>query len=714
VLRSKDGAWGISDDKTNGESHLRANGKPAGAVPDESLNASAAAFGHGERVGVMADMDSRPRVLQFYRDGVLLPNATVSGVPEVVYIAATPKRKGVKARLSFPGAPKPRQPADKPSAAVAKPAAAGHTRKGSKALWKVAATAVEPQLAAAAAADRKQTVWKVAQQAVRKRRADFKQNKTPCTIEYVEPGPLGIAFGYDGGTTWVEAVSRSGMTANLTSSMERDIEGYVVSEVGGARVKGFDEVADRVQSGERPITFVFTYPTKEEVKVMKTVEKEWIKEDKRGEKAKLQEAKAAARASGKEMREEAAAYKLEVKQASKMNKETGKLATRGSANDRKLSKATAKSGWKTLKRSLPEELKKKKKPSLFEMAAQEQANVQKLVAKSNPTPAQARPTPQIEPPAASSAGGGGAVGAAAVAASSGGQSGSGAAALVNGRSSYGGGGGGGRSTEKAAQGPLRDSLSAGGSGAAAAEAAAEAQERRAQRHAAQVADDDDGGPRRSSSSRSGGGTQATRAKTRGALLAGLRNGKLAAAVETIEQADAAIAQVADDDDGRPRRSSSSRSPATGGGTQATRAKTRGALLAGLRNGKLAAAVETIEQADAAIAPQTGGSTPAGTGRSPTAPGRKASTSTNVPKEAEVAELQQQLQAAKLESAELGVCPAPHAYPSWLIAPSATHMHAAVTAAAARFRVLQNAVVLCAVALNAADASCTAGVGDCVQ
>jgi hypothetical protein len=657
VLRSKDGAWGISDDKTNGESHLRANGKPAGAVPDESLNASAAAFGHGERVGVMADMDSRPRVLQFYRDGVLLPNATVSGVPEVVYIAATPKRKGVKARLSFPGAPKPRQPADKPSAAVAKPAAAGHTRKGSKALWKVAATAVEPQLAAAAAADRKQTVWKVAQQAVRKRRADFKQNKTPCTIEYVEPGPLGIAFGYDGGTTWVEAVSRSGMTANLTSSMERDIEGYVVSEVGGARVKGFDEVADRVQSGERPITFVFTYPTKEEVKVMKTVEKEWIKEDKRGEKAKLQEAKAAARASGKEMREEAAAYKLEVKQASKMNKETGKLATRGSANDRKLSKATAKSGWKTLKRSLPEELKKKKKPSLFEMAAQEQANVQKLVAKSNPTPAQARPTPQIEPPAASSAGGGGAVGAAAVAASSGGQSGSGAAALVNGRSSYGGGGGGGRSTEKAAQGPLRDSLSAGGSGAAAAEAAAEAQERRAQRHAAQVADDDDGGP---------------------------------------------------------RRSSSSRSPATGGGTQATRAKTRGALLAGLRNGKLAAAVETIEQADAAIAPQTGGSTPAGTGRSPTAPGRKASTSTNVPKEAEVAELQQQLQAAKLESAELGVCPAPHAYPSWLIAPSATHMHAAVTAAAARFRVLQNAVVLCAVALNAADASCTAGVGDCVQ
>lgn len=617
MLRSKDGAWGISDDKTNGESHLRANGKPAGAVPDESLNASAAAFGHGERVGVMADMDSRPRVLQFYRDGVLLPNATVSGVPEVVYIAATPKRKGVKARLSFPGAPKPRQPADKPSAAVAKPAAAGHTRKGSKALWKVAATAVEPQLAAAAAADRKQTVWKVAQQAVRKRRADFKQNKTPCTIEYVEPGPLGIAFGYDGGTTWVEAVSRSGMTANLTSSMERDIEGYVVSEVGGARVKGFDEVADRVQSGERPITFVFTYPTKEEVKVMKTVEKEWIKEDKRGEKAKLQEAKAAARASGKEMREEAAAYKLEVKQASKMNKETGKLATRGSANDRKLSKATAKSGWKTLKRSLPEELKKKKKPSLFEMAAQEQANVQKLVAKSNPTPAQARPTPQIEPPAASSAGGGGAVGAAAVAASSGGQSSSGAAALVNGRS-IGGGGGGGRSTEKAAQGPLRDSLSAGGSGAAAAEAAAEARERRAQRHAAQVADDDDGGP---------------------------------------------------------RRSSSSRSPATGGGTQATRAKTRGALLAGLRNGKLAAAVETIEQADAAIAPQTGGSTPAGTGRSPTAPGRKASTSTNVPKEAEVAELQQQLQAAKLESAELGVCPAPHAYPSWLIAPSATRMHA---------------------------------------
>ena len=171
VVRSKPGAWGLSDDKNDGGCHLREDGQASAAVPQQHLNASAVAFGHGEAVGVMVDMDSSPRVLRFYRDGRLLEGVSVSGFPAGVFIAATPRKKGVTVRLGFPGGPKPAAP-QAAKAAQAK-------RKSSKALWKVAATAVEPQLtaaaaAAAAAADRKQTVWKVAQQAVRKMNLAFK------------------------------------------------------------------------------------------------------------------------------------------------------------------------------------------------------------------------------------------------------------------------------------------------------------------------------------------------------------------------------------------------------------------------------------------------------------------------------------------------------------------------------------------------------------
>ena len=315
-------------------------------------------------------MDSTP-VAQFYRDGMLILLPPFQDFQPVHM--ATPKQKGVKVRLTFPGGPV--QSVPRTDSSIATPAA----RKGGKALWKVAATAVEPHLASAAAAERKQSVWMVAQEVVRKRRADFKQNKTPCVIKYTEPGPLGIAFGYEGGITWVEAVSRSGMTARLTSSMERDIEGYVVSEVDGKRARGFYEIADEIQSGYRPLAFVFTHPTKEEEKVIRSAEKEWIKEDRRDEKVKLQEAKAAAKLTKQEMKEEAAVYHREVKHASKINKETGKLV-RGS-NER--TTHTAKASWKKLKRKMPEDLKRKKKTS-FEMAAQEQANMEALVAKSAP------------------------------------------------------------------------------------------------------------------------------------------------------------------------------------------------------------------------------------------------------------------------------------------------------------------------------------------
>ncbi len=600
VLRSKEGAWGLSNDKNNGESHLREDGQPAGAVPDEHLNAGSFAFGHLERVGILADMDSTPRVLQFYRDGMLIPTATVSGFPETVYIAATPKKKGVKVRLTFPGGPV--QSVPRTDSSTDPPAA----RRDGKALWKVAATAVEPHLASAAAAERKPSVWTVAQEVVRKRRADFKHNKTPCAIEYIEPGPLGIAFGYEGGITWVEAVSRSGMTARLTSSMERDIEGYVVSEVDGKRARGFDEIADQIQSAHRPIAFVFTHPTKEEEKVMRSAEKEWIKEDRRGEKAKLQEAKAAAKVTKQEMKEETAAYQREVKQASKINKETVKLV-RGS-NERHTSKAKA--GWKNLKRKMPEELKRKKKTSLFEMAAQEQANMEALVAKSAPH----------------------------------------------------------RSLCPADQ---ATSL------------------RPAVRAASLREDETETANRARENVVHNAGLASTRAKTRNALLQGLRDGKLALAVELAESDGAGAVEVRESlaqrraahetkvDDSRGRGAATVKDARL----SATRAKTRGALLQGLRSGKLAAAVETLDAnaASPALRPaaraETSRQEPAGRD----AVGRDAASDSAISgntttklaaTEAEVEDLRQQLHTSKLESAELGalkrqreacfaLLPAPH-------------------------------------------------------
>lgn len=566
VLRSRKGAWGLSDDKNNGGSHLRENGRPAGALLEEHLNASSCAFGHLERVGIMADMDSRPRVLQFYRDGVLIPTATVLGFPETVYIAATPKTKGVKVRLGFP-TPPTRSDANTDSTA----SGAAVTRRRGKTLWKVATTGVRPQIAADAAAKRNPSVWRIAQDSVRKRRLDLKKNETPCIIEYAEPGPLGIAFGYENGVTWVEAVSRNGTTANLVNRLERDIEGCVVSEVCGERPRDFDEIAGKIQSGERPITLVFTYPTKDEEKVMRGVEKNWIKEDRRDEKVKLQEAKAAAKIARQEMKDKAAVYKHEVKQASRTNKGTGKLV-RG-ADERHLSKAKVKSGWKTVKRKMPDEFKKKKKASLFELAAQEQGSMQAVVAKS----VLHRPfSPAMQ---ASS---------------------------------------------------LRENDA---------------------KHSDGTVEQVD----------HNAGVVSTRAKARRALLQGLRNGKLALAMETVKAPDAATAAVQESREQRASHETklaggrSDRSPMhiQNGKLSATRAKTRGALLQGLRNGKLAAAVETMEAAQPTSGAATSAQEPSDRGIVDNGSTIAAtSAATPVVTETKLEEMRQQVEATKLESAEL--------------------------------------------------------------
>lgn len=58
------------------------------------------ACGFGENVGMMVDMDARPRTLQFYKEGRKLAGARVSGFDEGVRIAACPYHVGTSATLT--------------------------------------------------------------------------------------------------------------------------------------------------------------------------------------------------------------------------------------------------------------------------------------------------------------------------------------------------------------------------------------------------------------------------------------------------------------------------------------------------------------------------------------------------------------------------------------------------------------------------------------
>ena len=86
----------------NSNSSLTAKARGTGHVP---LNAEGNSFGSGERVGVLADMDARPRTLQFFRDGQRLEGAVVSGFPEGARLIASPFNAGTTATLAFPGLP---------------------------------------------------------------------------------------------------------------------------------------------------------------------------------------------------------------------------------------------------------------------------------------------------------------------------------------------------------------------------------------------------------------------------------------------------------------------------------------------------------------------------------------------------------------------------------------------------------------------------------
>jgi hypothetical protein len=100
-IRGHTGAWGISDD---GDSEgIRVNGRSSGVVRPQ--NAAGKAFGSGERVGVLADMDARPRTLQYFREGVRLQDVVVSGFDEQVRLAAVAYNDGATADLDFPAVP---------------------------------------------------------------------------------------------------------------------------------------------------------------------------------------------------------------------------------------------------------------------------------------------------------------------------------------------------------------------------------------------------------------------------------------------------------------------------------------------------------------------------------------------------------------------------------------------------------------------------------
>ena len=93
------GHWGLED---NGKIYEDASPR---SVEGASRNARGSLYGSGERVGVLADMDARPRTLRFFREGALLDGVVCSGFPEQVRICASPYNRGVTATLSFPARP---------------------------------------------------------------------------------------------------------------------------------------------------------------------------------------------------------------------------------------------------------------------------------------------------------------------------------------------------------------------------------------------------------------------------------------------------------------------------------------------------------------------------------------------------------------------------------------------------------------------------------
>jgi hypothetical protein len=101
-MYKKPGVWALTDCKGE-KRQLRADGQ--GVLGNVPRNAEDTSYSYSERVGVLADMDARPRTLQFFRDGQRLEGAVVSGFPEGARLIASPFNAGTTATLAFPGLP---------------------------------------------------------------------------------------------------------------------------------------------------------------------------------------------------------------------------------------------------------------------------------------------------------------------------------------------------------------------------------------------------------------------------------------------------------------------------------------------------------------------------------------------------------------------------------------------------------------------------------
>ena len=120
-----------------------------------------------------------------------------------------------------------------------------------------------------------------------------------CEVVYRDPGPLGITFGVAGsGAVWVEGIEAGGTTERLVDALKREIRGHTVSRVNGAAAGSFEEVADEIRRGGRPLRITFCPPSKKDRKAIKRVEKGWVAEGKGERRAAAKAAKEEANATG--------------------------------------------------------------------------------------------------------------------------------------------------------------------------------------------------------------------------------------------------------------------------------------------------------------------------------------------------------------------------------------------------------------------------------
>jgi serine/threonine protein kinase len=95
------GVYGLRDD--GDKDALRVNGNGKGSVGHDK---NGRAFSSGDRIGVEANMDARPRSLTFYRNGEPIPRGVVEGFSDSVYIAVvvgtTQGRSSTTVTLEFP------------------------------------------------------------------------------------------------------------------------------------------------------------------------------------------------------------------------------------------------------------------------------------------------------------------------------------------------------------------------------------------------------------------------------------------------------------------------------------------------------------------------------------------------------------------------------------------------------------------------------------